>query len=906
MNLPDGAASDPESALAVAPILNDLCDTTALDAALAGGAALLPPLRAALREGTRALREHFKRQVPADRLVYSRAWLIDQLLARAWHRTLQADAERLALVAVGGYGRGELLPHSDIDLLILLPDRENAELTGRLETFLTLLWDLGLEVGHSVRTLDDCVREGERDITVATNLVEARLLAGAAPLFEAMREATGPDRIWTGAGFFEAKLKEQIARHHKFHDTAYNLEPNIKESPGGLRDIQMIGWVAKRHFGADSLHDLVKHRFLTEREYRTLSSGQTFLWRIRFALHDLTGRREDRILFDHQRTLAELLGYPQGERPNQAIELFMKDYYRTVFELNRLNEMLLQLFQEAILYADDPGEPVPINKRFQARKGFIEAVDERIFVRYPFALLEIFLLLAQHPELKGVRAATIRLIRDHRYLIDDDFRNDLRTRSIFMEILRQPRGVWHELQRMNRYGILAAYLPVFGRIVGQMQYDLFHVYTVDEHSLFVLRNLRRFAVPEYAHEFPLCSELMANLPKQELLLLGGLFHDIAKGRDGDHSELGAEEALEFCRHHGLSQYDAQLVAWLVRNHLLMSTTAQRRDISDPAVINDFARQVQTRVRLNYLYLLTVADIRATSPGLWNSWKNALLLELYNAATEALTRGLDKPLEQDEFIAETRSEAHQLLLEQGLAAEDIDGVWRDLGEDYFLRHTPDEIAWHTRCIDRHGDREAPLVELRHSQERGGTEVFIYTRANDTLFERTTALLDQLGLDIHDARITTARNGYALDTYLILDESGTPIQGDAQIREIVARITRELSRQDGERPRVTRRPPRRFQHFDIPTQIGFSIDEPNNRTVLELITGDRPGLLSAVGRAFSACGIRLQNARIATFGSRAEDVFYITDTDNRPLRSPEQFDCLRAHLRDSLNSVRDGKD
>ncbi|MBZ0071639.1 MAG: [protein-PII] uridylyltransferase [Gammaproteobacteria bacterium] len=904
MSLPDGAVNTSTAAVPAPPILDDLCDTAVLDAALAAGGGLLPLLRSALRDGSRALREHFRRQIPADRLVYSRAWLIDQLLARAWHWTLQADADRLALVAVGGYGRGELLPHSDIDLLILLPDHETAALTGRLEAFLTLLWDIGLEVGHSVRTVDDCVREGERDITVATNFVEARLLAGAAPLFEAMREATGPERIWTGAGFFEAKLKEQVARHHKFHDTAYNLEPNIKESPGGLRDIQMIGWVAKRHFGVDTLHDLVTHHFLTEHEYRTLSAGQTALWRIRFALHDLTGRREDRILFDHQRTLAELLGYPQGERPNQAIEQFMKDYYRTVFELNRLNEMLLQLFQEAILYADDPGEPVPINTRFQARKGFIEALDEHIFVHHPFALLEIFLLLAQHPELKGVRAATIRLIRDHRHLIDDDFRNDLRTRSIFMEILRQPRGVWHELQRMNRYGILAAYLPVFGRIVGQMQYDLFHVYTVDEHSLFVLRNLRRFAVPEYAHEFPLCSELMANLPRQELLLLAGLFHDIAKGRDGDHSELGAEEAVAFCDHHGLSQHDTQLVAWLVRNHLLMSTTAQRRDISDPAVINDFARQMLTRTRLDYLYLLTVADIRATSPGLWNSWKNALLLELYNVAAEALARGLDKPLEQDEFIAETRSEAHQLLLEQGLAAADIEAIWRDLGEDYFLRHTPDEIAWHAHCIDRHGRRDTPLVELRHSPERGGTEVFIYTRTNDTLFERTTALLDQLGLDIHDARITTARNGYVLDTYLILDGSGTPIRGAAQLREIVARITRELSRQDGERPRVTRRPPGRFRHFDIPTQISFGVDAPNQRTVLELITGDRPGLLSAVGRAFSACGIRLQNARIATFGSRAEDVFYITDTHNRPLQSPEQFECLRTQLHESLHSADDG--
>ncbi len=469
----------------------------------------------------------------------------------------------------------------------------------------------------------------------------------------------------------------------------------------------------------------------------------------------------------------------------------MKDYYRTVFELNRLNDMLLQLFQEAILYADDPGEPVVINKRFQARKGFIEARHERVFERYPFALLEIFLLLAQHQELKGVRASTIRLIRDHRHIIDDDFRNDLRARSIFMEIIRQPRGVWHELARMNRYGILAAYLPAFGRIVGQMQYDLFHVYTVDVHSLFVVRNLRRFAVAEYAHEFPLHSELYAAIPKPELLLLAALFHDIAKGRGGDHSELGAADAIAFCMHHDLSQHDTQLVAWLVQNHLLMSTTAQRRDISDPAVINDFARHMQTTARLNYLYLLTVADIRATSPELWNSWKSALLLELYKATRTALRRGLDNPFMQDEFIEATRTEARQLLRDAGVADTDIEAIWGNLDDDYFLRHSPQDIAWHTRCIIGHTDQNIPLVELRHSDARGGTELFIYTRADDTMFERTTALLDQLGLDIHDARITTARDGHALDTYLILDESGTPIQGAFQTQEIIATLTKALS-------------------------------------------------------------------------------------------------------------------
>ncbi|HEY9199667.1 MAG TPA: [protein-PII] uridylyltransferase [Gammaproteobacteria bacterium] len=852
---PQTAPSGPAAELPAA--LADLCDPARLDAALASAQPALPQLRQILKDGTQALHRHFQEGMTADLLVRGRCCLIDLLLQRIWAHVLEDEAEHLTLVAVGGYGRGELLPHSDIDLLILLPDAESAAQTARLEVFLTLLWDIGLEVGHSVRTIDDCIREGERDITVATNLIEARHLAGPVELFEHMRAATGQERIWRGASYFETKLKEQIARHHKFHDTAYNLEPNIKESPGGLRDIQMIGWVAKRHFGVDTLHGLVEHRFLTEREYRTLSDGQNFLWRIRFALHSLTRRREDRLLFDYQRTLADQLGYTQDDGPALAVEQFMKDYYRTVFELNRLNEMLLQLFQEAILYADDPGEPVAINKRFQARKGFIEAQHERVFERYPFALLEIFLLLAQHPELKGVRASTIRLIRDHRHLIDDDFRNDLRTRSIFMEIIRQPRGVYHELQRMNRYGILAAYLPVFGRIVGQMQYDLFHVYTVDVHSLFLLRNLRRFAAPEFAHEFPFCSDLYATLPKPELLLIAALFHDIAKGRGGDHSELGAADAIAFCEHHGLSHHDTHLVAWLVQNHLLMSTTAQRRDISDPAVINEFARRIHTPVRLNYLYLLTVADIRATSPELWNSWKSALLLELYKATRVALQRGLDNPFVQDEFIAAARTEARNLLHAAGVADTDIDAVWKNLEDDYFLRHAPQDIVWHTRCISAHAGPDhpdTPLVDLRHSDARGGTELFIYTRVDDTLFERTTALLDQLGLDIHDARITTARNGYALDTYLILDESGTPIHGAYQTQHIIATLTKELSTLSEQRPRVTRRPPRRFQHFSIPTQISFSIDAANRRTVMELITGDRPGLLSAVGRAISACRTR----------------------------------------------------
>ncbi len=825
---------------------------------------------------------------------------MDQLLIQAWRRHFGCSQTDAALAAVGGYGRGELHPGSDIDLMVLLRGEDHERYRSHIESFLAFLWDIGLEVGHSVRSVQDCVVQGEQDITVATNLMESRLLDGPRDLFEAMRVAVGPARIWPSRQFFEAKWREQVARHRKFHDTSYNLEPHIKEGPGGLRDIQMIGWVAKRHFGAETLHDLVQHGFLTESEYQTLIDGQNFLWQIRFALHTLTGRREDRLLFDYQRTLAQQFGY-RDTSPNLAIEQFMKRYYRTVMELNRLNEMLLQLFQEAILYADDPGEPVPINKRFQARKGFIEVARPDVFRRYPFALLEIFLLLAQHPDLKGVRASTIRLIRDHRHLIDDKFRNDLRVRSLFMEILRQPKGVIHQLRRMNRYGVLAAYLPVFGNVVGQMQYDLFHVYTVDEHSLFVVRNLRRFTVPEFFHEFPLCSEIMQRLPKPELLYIAGLFHDIGKGRDGDHSELGAQDAEAFCIHHGLSQYDTRLVTWLVRHHLLMSLTAQRRDISDPEVVNEFAAKVGDLVHLDYLYLLTVADIRATNPNLWNSWKDALLLELFTAAKRALNRGLEKPVDAEVRIFEIQNQARQLLAATGMSAAAIKTVWKDFDDDYFLRYSPDEIAWHAQAIAQSSAEDLPLVLARQQTARGITEIFLHTQDQDHLFELTTSALDRLGLTIVDARIIMSHNGRTLDTYLVLDESGEPIDDPFRIQEILQTLREHLRRRDVQPALVTRRAPRHLKHFSMPTQVTFTTDERNRRTVMELVTADRPGLLSRVGRAFTKCHVRVQSAKIATFGARAEDVFYITDRDNQPIQSEEQLECMRRTLTEYLDSA-----
>lgn len=853
--------------------------------------------RDTLRQASDALEYRFRNNESVISLVTHRAQLIDELLIHAWRHNTGTAADEIALVAVGGYGRGELHPHSDIDIMILA-EADSLEQHGpALEKFLMFLWDLGLEIGHSVRTVEDCIEQGRADITVATNIMEARLLCGPQKLFEEMREQTDRNHIWPSDEFFRAKWDEQITRHRKFNDTAFNLEPNIKEGPGGLRDIQMIGWVAKRHFGAETLEGLVEQGFLTDEEYRALDAGQTFLWRVRYGLHTLAGRREDRLLFDHQRSLAKLFGYSDDDK-RLAVEHFMKEYYRTVMELERLNEMLLQYFQEEILYAGESDEPRPINRRFQARHGFIEVTNPNIFEYYPYALLEMFLLLAQHPSLKGVRAGTLRLLRRHTHLIDDEFRQDITNRSLFMELMRQPQGITHELRRMNRYGVLAAYIPAFGNVVGQMQHDLFHVYTVDEHTLFLIRNLRRFTIPEYHYEFPLCSRISQQLAKPELLYLAGLFHDIAKGRGGDHSVLGAEDAEAFCKLHNLSEYDTNIVTWLIRNHLLMSTTAQRKDISEPDVINEFAARVGKKEKLDYLYLLTVADIRATSPSVWNSWKDALLAELYNSTQKALRRGLSNPVVETEIIAEHQAQANKLLSLHRVPPQKIEQFWSQQDDDYFLRYNGQEIAWHTQAAVDHGDSEEPLVLLRQQTERGGTEIFIYTPIRDFQFTTTTTLLDQIGLNIVDARIISSRDNRTLDTYMVLEEDGEPIRGQFRLTEIEEMLKHLLTHPEETPEKIHRQMTRQLKHFNIKTRVMFHDDPHNERTMMEVITSDRPGLLSRIARAMAACKVRLLNAKIATFGERVEDIFYITDERGHPLEDDEQKQCLMEKIVEAL--------
>jgi len=657
---------------------------------------LIKSLRQALTTADECLTVKFRQKESVDDLVKARAWVVDRLILNAWENLMPAG-EGVALVAVGGFGRGELHPHSDVDLLILLADSQpDEELRGAIEAFVTLLWDAGFYLGHSVRTVETCVVEAQKDIATATSLMESRLLSGGSEMFTNMLEATAAEKVWSAAEFFNAKFEEQIQRHEQYHETAYNLEPNIKEGPGGLRDIQMIGWVAKRHFSTQSLHTLVERGFLTESELQELKDGRMFLREIRFALHLLTGRGEDRLLFEYQQQIAghfatDVEKQSVDEQSNALIEQFMQRYYRTVMQLERLNESLLQLFREELLSHETiPSED--LGEDFRITHGYLEAVDDDLFRRKPIALMEMFVLLARHEKLMGVRASTIRLVRDNLHRVDDELRANPQVWELFHQLINQPGGVYTQLQRMNRYGVLAAFIPAFSEVTGRMQFDLFHVYTVDQHILFVVRNLRRFSYGKYRADFSHAEGIFRQIDHPDILYLAALFHDIAKGRDGDHSALGAKDALEFCQHLPLKPDHRERVAWLVEQHLVMSQTAQRRDITDPETISAFCEIVGDQTRLDYLYLLTIADIAATSPKLWNNWKDSLLWDLYKVTSEALADGSSNILNRHRNIEESRESVQDALNQAGLDTVAIETLWDSLPRTVFLHFSDDQLAW----------------------------------------------------------------------------------------------------------------------------------------------------------------------------------------------------------------------
>jgi len=869
-------------------------DLSPIQAALPDDANNTLAYKAALHKGREAVHDAFERGAKPEQLLLWQTHVTDLVFRHLW--TTQSEKfDGMDLIAVGGYGRAELHPHSDIDISILLEAPATDQQAMDLSAWVTSLWDLGLDIGHSVRTVEDCEREAADDLTVITNLMESRLLCGEGILFERMRSATGPEKMWPSDQFFKAKVREQTKRLQKFDTNAYRLEPNVKESIGGLRDIQTISWVCQRHFGTRDLHDLVTHELLTQAEYDGLRDSLELLWKIRYLLHHFSNKREDRLLFDHQKDIAHAFGFTNDE-DNQSIEQVMQLFYRSVMELQRLNEIIMQGIGGEISGVTASIEPTPVNSRFQVRNGFLEVTRDDVFEEYPPALLEVFFLFGSTPAAENIRSNTVRLIRAHLDLIDDEFRANTVVRELFLQIFSNPNKLSRKIRMMNRYGVMAAYIPAFDAIVGRMQYDLFHIYTVDEHTVFVISNLRRFAFPEYAHEFPLCSFVAQQLPRPELLYIAGLFHDIAKGRGGDHSILGAEDAEIFCKEHELKPDETELVRWVVRHHLLMSTTAQRKDISDPDVQVEFTRQVGTLNKLNHLFLLTVADIRATNPELWNSFKDSLLQQLYQSTAQLLQRGLDNPIDSGDMIWQRQMHTFGLLEHTDFEKSQMENLWERLGEDYFKQYPATEIARHTEFILTNENTPGPLISLRQSDSRGCTEVLIYTPDTPALFATVTTVLDQLQLDVQSATINSTAENYDLHTFYVLESDGELITEDTRQEQLITLLRTELNTPQDIPTLGAIRPSRQLRHFSIPTTVEF--DDGTDCTEVHIVAADRPGILSSISRVFLRAGIEVQAARIGTLGERIEDVFFVTDKQNKPISSDEDRTRLASMLIERL--------
>ncbi len=828
-------------------------------------------IRDSLRAARLALQQEYQDHGKAQRLLLAHATLVDAHLKMAW-QMLEMPAE-LSLIAVGGYGREELYPKSDIDLLILLPQQPDDALAQRLQELVGVFWDIGLEVGHSIRTIGDCMAESS-DVTVQTNLLEARIITGNLPLFQEMRE-TLTQHLGRRA-FFLAKQQEQTQRHTRFVDTDYNLEPNLKESPGGLRDLQTVLWISRACGFGIHWQDLAKKGMITSAEARAIARHEALLQTLRIRLHYLSGRREDRLLFDYQTALAEQLGI-QASDTRRASEILMQRYYRTKQAVQQLNSVMLQNMRASLF--PESAVTYPLNERFVIRDDLLEARSEDLFEREPSAILESFLLMEQNPRIGEFSASTLRSLWRARHCIDASFRRNPLNRNQFMQILREPHGLTHILRRMNQHGVLGLYLPAFGRIVGQMQHDLFHVFTVDEHILMVVRNLRRLTIAEHAHELPLCSKLVKDFARPEVLYIAGLFHDIAKGRGGDHSLLGRADAMRFCKQHGLTREDTDLVVWLVESHLSMSSTAQKQDLSDQDVIAAFAAKIKNDRYLVALYLLTVADIRGTSAKVWNAWKGKLLEELFWAARRYMMGG--KIADQ---IGEIRQRAMEILSLYAISPDKYELLWAQLDAEYFIRHEPNEIAWHARLLSHRVNSISPVVKARLSNIGEGIQVLVYSLDQPYIFARICEFFERMNYNIMEAKIHTTQHGYALDSFLVMDAGSDETAYRDVMNYIEYELESLLSRSDlPHSPRIGRLS-RQQKHFPITPEINIARDEKNNQ-LLTIVAGDRPGLLARIAHVLARHSIEIRSAKINTLGARAEDTFWISGEALKQMQSVE---------------------
>lgn len=845
----------------------------------------LPALRETLQAARRAAIAQFRQHRRPDTLLTDMRRVVDQALRDLLKLCPLPPGATLA--AVGGYGRGELYPHSDVDLLILLPKTPSATDAESIQALVAALWDLGLEPGHSVRTLEDCICEADADITVQTALLESRWLAGSRSLMKQF-EATMQQQMDAPA-FFQAKRVEMQQRHARYQDTPYALEPNCKESPGGLRDLQVILWMARAAGFGSTWREVAQANLLTPSEARDLRRAEQAFKRLRIELHLLTGRREDRVLFDLQPSLAEVYGI-QGTTTRRSSEILMQRYYWAARLVTQLNAILVPSIEER-LYPRPDSDARDIDEDFRNVRNRLDIVRDDGFERKPTLLLRAFLLMQQHTELTGMSPRTLRAIWHSRDRIDAQYRRNPVNRKLFLQILQQPRGIVHELRRMTMLNILPRYLPVFRRIVGQMQHDLFHVYTVDQHTLAVVRNIRRFTMPEHAQEYPLASQLIADLDRHWLLYVAALFHDIAKGRGGDHSELGAREVRKFAHDHGLDPEDAELVEFLVRQHLLMSAVAQKRDLSDPAVIAEFAEKVGDERHLTALYLLTVADIRGTSPKVWNAWKGKLLEDLYRLTLAALG---GSPADTHTVLAERKEEAGRLTRLVGLRDDAREAFWKQLDVAYFLRHDASDIAWHTRHLYYQVAPQEPVVRARPTEQSEGLQIMVYTRDVAELVVALCAYFDAKGLGIQDARIHTTRHGWALDSFIVLAPEGTS-DLRAQATLVEHELTQRLKRlhEGAEAQPVhdlapSRRQSRISKVFPVLPQAELQPDERSQSWRLSVTATDRPGLLHALTRVFARHKVEVIMAKIMTLGDRVEDVFILTGSTLERPRSQMQFE------------------
>lgn len=842
--------------------------------------------KACVADSNRWLEEQFS-IMQVDELVHGRATFIDALLGHAW-QLLELDQQKnLSLVAVGGYGRGQLQPHSDVDLLILSAKPLGKEQQETISRFITLLWDIKLDVGQSVRTVKETITLAKEDITIATNLVEARLLIGSTVPYDSLQKQVKGRGFWKSQDFFLAKNKEQQIRHAKFHDTSYNLEPNVKENPGCLRDIQNIGWIAKKHFKVWNGKELVEHGYFTAGEWRELIECRSHLWRIRFALHLEAGRSENRLLFDYQTDVAKRLGY--GEEGKASVEKMMKAFFRIVRRVSELNEMLFKHFMQDIL-ALKVKNVIPVNEDFEIFDGLISTRHDDVFDS-PESILEFLLLIANTPQVNGLHSICLRQLRNARRTFSREYYCEREAcRKLFMQLIKHPEFFGLAWNLMHRHGILQCYLPQWNNIVGMMQFDLFHAYTVDEHTHRLIKNIHQFHDPAYT-EFPRCKRIVQNLDKPELLYLAGIFHDIGKGRNGDHSKLGALDVLAFCKDHDISKEDTDLVSWLVESHLLMSVVAQRRDIYDPEVINDFASKMKSHNHLNTLYALTLADIRATNDNLWNEWKSSLLRELYLMTQKALDNGLQCQATLQERVSKHQLDAHDILKKKGFSGEQIDGFWGRFNNDYFARFKPAQLAWHASVIlqaELKNENDL-IIDISENTTTAGTELLVFGKNRPALFAQVASVLDSRNCSIHDAQVMVTDDDYVFDSFIILEQNGTKVTSESRIKSLLNAVKTQLFKPTREHSNK-RKMSRQMKQLDVKTKVRFYSSQPDI-TLVELEALDAPGLLSKIAHLFVKLNFTLHMAKISTIGERAEDLFILSNHDSCALTQDQQVELKR---------------